>query len=459
MSSDAQSTTSNDWSERFSETLVAARARSRDFLQAQQERLDHLEEEIRQQVAELDEVRQENDTSEARSDTLAQRLSELDGQTARLLDHRSLLLTQQEVMLTSREQAFADHEARAAILTERATELTTLEEQVARTKEESEHAEAEWHALREQLQTEQGERQRIDEQLQHQQQSADTAAAEMAQTLERLRQERDEQNAKLVELETHAGDASQASDDLKQLRQERDALRTQLTAAESRASESHSSSDPSAAAQIDELNRRFETAVEDARKLKQCNAEMEEELLAQRSRGPTASEAPSQHFDWESQKKRLIASLDGGDDSQAAAEERTTVEGTVQITDQIIAEKDRELRALRDQLANQSAAPAIDGAAAADAAQVLDQDDMIQQERDKLRQMQEEQLEKQRKAEIELAVERAKVARERASVDEQIAEHKLRDKAAAEGKETSDEGGEAPRGRWLSRLGLQDLDD
>ena len=85
---------------------------------------------------------------------------------------------------------------------------------------------------------------------------------------------------------------------------------------------------------------------------------------------------------------------------------------------------------------------------------LLDQDELIAHERDNLKQLQEEWKDKLRKAEVELSVERAKIARERADMQGQ-----LKQLEQAKDKESTQPGNgdsKPSRGNWLSRLGLKD---
>ena len=91
--------------------------------------------------------------------------------------------------------------------------------------------------------------------------------------------------------------------------------------------------------------------------------------------------------------------------------------------------------------------------------QILDQDEIVQQERESLKRLQAEWEEKLRQAEIDISVERAKLARQRAEVEERL--RSLEEKGGATQSEPSDsaEPQKPARGRWLSRLGLKDSDD
>jgi hypothetical protein len=140
--------------------------------------------------------------------------------------------------------------------------------------------------------------------------------------------------------------------------------------------------------------------------------------------------------------------------------DRLSIESTIRITDEVVASKDREIADLRSRM-HEPAAMAGGGANAAAVADLLDRDEVIQAERAKLNQLQDEWREKLRHAEIEASLERAKLARERADLDERIRAFEAQRAAfAASGNASTDVAVTKPQsGRWLSRLGLKDNDD
>ena len=127
--------------------------------------------------------------------------------------------------------------------------------------------------------------------------------------------------------------------------------------------------------------------------------------------------------------------------------------------DEIVAERDREIEELKQLLHSQSEVHSSVAVGAAALGEIFDKDAVIQEEREKLCQLQSEWKEKLRQAELELSVERAKVARERTKLDEQ--RRALDERAANAGSEadptsTAAREKEPRRGRWLARLGLKD---
>ena len=132
------------------------------------------------------------------------------------------------------------------------------------------------------------------------------------------------------------------------LKQRRAELLLRVAAAEASAAKT---SQPAATDdQAYELQRRFEMAVEDMRAYKHRVAELEEQL-AQR---PQAVEkrAAGSPMNWADQKAAMLASLEtdmAGTDQQSV-DNRLTVEGAVRITDEVVAEKEREIEQLKRQM-------------------------------------------------------------------------------------------------------------
>ncbi|MFO0791812.1 MAG: hypothetical protein U0805_20310 [Pirellulales bacterium] len=214
--------------------------------------------------------------------------------------------------------------------------------------------------------------------------------------------------------------------------------------------------DPDVEQQMSDLQRRFEMAVEDVRDLKTKNAKLEAKLAAARESG-VAPSGDSSGMDWESQKRRLLASLEGqhGEDADfLAAEERASIQGTIDITDAVIAEKDREIAALVSEL--QAAREHHDHAPAAvddsHVHELLDTDEVIAQHRLRAQEHEHEMERMLRAAELELSIERAKIAREKVELEELRATlEQQRQRYESTGGKPS-EG--PPKRRWLSKLGI-----
>ena len=140
-------------------------------------------------------------------------------------------------------------------------------------------------------------------------------------------------------------------------------------------------------------------------------------------------------------------------------QEHLTIDGTIRITDTIVQEKDREIRELKQLLNEQSQSVGTMAVGAAALGGILDSDEIIRQQRERLAQLQDEWETKMRQAEIDISMERAKLARERADLEE--VQRSLEDQRQARRPAVEDGDTTKPsspqRGRWLSRLGLRKI--
>jgi len=294
------------------------------------------------------------------------------------------------------------------------------------------------------------------EQLAHESHESTAGDPELGERVELLERE-------VRRLEQLKRDSEQALEEarvvLAELEEERRALRIRLEQAEQQAAGA-SPAVPGDAEETERLHRRLELAMQEIKELKSSN----EQLLDQVQRSPAArTTAVANQFDWESQKRRLLEQLESNFDASQPdqAKERLRCEEVIRTTDRIIAEKDRQIEELQRQLADQPApvavAPPPDNHAAA--AELLDADELIRTERERLAKLQGEWQEKLRQAEVEVSIERAKLARERLQLEEKL--RMLQSKAGSEGEAGGGNDGKGgSRGRWLTRLGLRgDKDD
>lgn len=288
---------------------------------------------------------------------------------------------------------------------------------------------------------------------QSQQQAAEREVLELRDKIAALQSEHQ------AELDRAGQAAPQAADsgELLKLKAERDSLKKRLTAAEAKAADAKTTggkADEAEQRKRDDLQRRFEMAVEEVRELKRANSELESKLKAKGSGAAPALGGGG--LDWEAQKQKLLASLEADDDDdEETVEERASIEATIRITDEVVAQKDREIAALKQQLEDAGGGSGADLAAVAS---LLDSDEIIRQEREKLAQAQAEWREKIGQAEIEISVQRAKIARERTEIDEKARQFQIDQDNRPMNADGSDSG-KPTRGRWLARLGLKDLDE
>ncbi len=267
------------------------------------------------------------------------------------------------------------------------------------------------------------------------------------QDLQRLR-------ARLAELEQDLArrpESNQAdSAELVALRAERNALSAQVQELERRPT---AQIDPNVEQQLADLQRRFELAVEDVREFKTKNAKLESQLAAAGNQPRTQPDTGG--TDWESQKRRLLASLEEGAETNPTPvqkQQRITIEGTIEMTDAVVAEKDRQITELQAQLLAASDGAIGDAERNRKVNDLVDADEVIVEHRKRIRELQRETEDKLRAAELELSVERAKMARQRAELDELKSdlETKQHEFEATGGSPVS---GKLQR-RWRSKLGL-----
>lgn len=293
------------------------------------------------------------------------------------------------------------------------------------------------------------------------QQSNDMSNDGLLAELEQMRSERQTLLAKLREAELNqAGSQTQAAE-LRALEAERDGLAAKLATAEQHAHAAEEKLTQQAAFEDDpqriaELQKRMEMAIEDVRSLKRKNAELEASLdKARRSSGSSHDAGDVGGGSWEAMKQKMLAQLES-QDSGLEPNDRREIEATLRRTDEIVAAKEREIADLRELLEQQSNQVGDLAVGAAAIAQIMDHDELILQERERLQHAQDEWREKLKQAEIDISLERARLARERTELMEK--QHSL-DKQTAQNAPTPD-GKPAEkvtsRGRWLTRLGLKD---
>lgn len=210
--------------------------------------------------------------------------------------------------------------------------------------------------------------------------------------------------------------------------------------------------------EIDQENQRLLSALERAEAelsdLRQQNTELAAKIAqqttdsasAENSRGTGSQELLS----WEERKKMILQQLEmeTQQESDGFQEQKLEVQKIIESTEAEISRRDREIEELRAIVQTQS--DARDGLAigAAGVAQILDADELILAERQKLREIQQQWEAKLRQAEIDLSMERAKLARERAEIEAQ----KSQIPASTSPSASTDKN----QRRWMDFLGLKE---
>lgn len=172
---------------------------------------------------------------------------------------------------------------------------------------------------------------------------------------------------------------------------------------------------------------------------------------------------PAGPLDWESLKRQLLSQMEEDsrlesedeDEIAAAESERIEISQIIAQTDALLQDKDRQIAELEALLHGQSANLGAVAVGAAAIAEMLDHDELVRQEREELQRLQADWHDKLRKAELEISIERAKIARERMALEEKLREQERTSlRATLDSKEAGGTGNQ--KGRWLARLGLLD---
>lgn len=377
------------------------------------------------------------ETSDRSQAELNERIGELESQLAESAKtHQQQLaeanekLQAQQAAVEAEEGRAADNERESAAWAEERAQLIAERNQIASTLEA---VSQELAATRESQET-----------LDELQGKFDLALADVRQ----LRQ----QNAELEQELAHRPQQSQDnSAEFTALREECEALQNQVRELESRPP---ATGDEAGSQEMADLQRRFEMAVEDVRQLRADNEQLEEKL-AQRPQAAPASGGGEEK--WEDLKRKLLMSLEDetGEMSDSRQEERASIEHTIRITDDVVASKDREILDLKQQLEANEVATTQESVDRESLENAADCDEYIQQQRQKLAEMEHTLTEKLRKTEMELSLERAKIAREQSELaDWRIELESLRDSLPLKGGEGGTNTGGGGKGRWFSKLGL-----
>lgn len=483
-----------------------------DRLARETETLESLKEELAARQSEWEQLRQraakqqdalaeqfqrQQEELERRHGELARRQAEIDRAETRLHQDRQTLelvrgehQAQLEQLATKREQLAAEQ-----------AELDAQREKLAAAQSETEgqrrriarEFKAQHAAHLKELDRRRAELERRDtaqqEELQRQLETAQRRQGELSAELETLRggeaklsgdlksgrQRESQLTAELESLRDKCGELEKAlaqesgagKVDPRQLQEsqaERDALLERLAETELRLTETERRLAEASRGGGDQakkdLQRRYDMAMEDLRELKAKNAKLQEKLS--RASSATATAAPaSDGLDWEAQKQRILDSLesDFGEEDEEQQAERVKIEEVIQATDEVLADKDVEIAELKQLLENQSTSVGSMVVGAAALGEILDNDAIIQEERESLKRMQQEWEEKLRKAEVEISVERAKIARGRAELEEKIRILEKKGLMEEAEKGETDKSGKPVRGRWLAQLGLKDDND
>ncbi len=209
---------------------------------------------------------------------------------------------------------------------------------------------------------------------------------------------------------------------------------------------------------IDDLRKRLIRTEQEL----QDRLEQNSDLAAQVAKHQvvTSGHTPHVNFDqqslsWEERKKLIMLqleeeSVETGGDSPRQIQSRLEIEAVLTTTATEIDKRDAEIAELQAIIEHQSDTRQGVAIGAAAFAQAFDADEVIQQERQKLKEIQLEWEGKLRQAEIDVSLERAKLARERIELEHQLeATERDRDTVARQAEPSR-------KRKWLEHLGLKD---
>ena len=164
--------------------------------------------------------------------------------------------------------------------------------------------------------------------------------------------------------------------------------------------------------QREELAQRERAISQRQGELGAAESRLQQQFVAARaSAAMSTGGAPLGRSSWEVEKGRILAALESETDSEDAVEvgARLQLEEIIATTDRLVADKDREVAELQSLLASQSGNFGDVAVGAAAVGQLLDQDTVVQQQRETLQRLQEQWMEKLRQAEIDISRERAQL--------------------------------------------------
>ncbi len=205
---------------------------------------------------------------------------------------------------------------------------------------------------------------------------------------------------------------------------------------------------------IRQLENALQSSEQSTDELSQENRHLRNQIsaMSSESRRITPTSSSPDNMSWDDRKKLLMIELDGetnGNESQDhGVSDPDALAHLIQSSQIEIERRDREIEELKKLLASQSNTISAGVSMEAERSKVLDADEIIQQERGRLRTIQAELDDKLRKAEIDLSLERARLARDRQLVEER--QQALKNQTAEADSNTPG----VKKRNWLASLGL-----
>ncbi len=235
--------------------------------------------------------------------------------------------------------------------------------------------------------------------------------------------------------------------------------------------------DPAMAAECEQLRDRVYELENEVAELQSQNSDLASQVASSSVR-QTVSDASSGCNDalsWEERKKLILQQMEedtfDADSFVSSMQDKTGNDGEspsgfvehlhaeLEARQADLASRDeeiRELRCLLDQQSETRGGGVAIGAAAI--AQMIDADELVSEERERLQLLQVEWEEKFRQGEIEASLERAKLSRERQELAKKQTELEEQLEHLRRESRQDEEAGSSSSRRWLVKLGLSDND-
>ncbi len=203
--------------------------------------------------------------------------------------------------------------------------------------------------------------------------------------------------------------------------------------------------------QVDQLRSQLLESRREAVELRMQSNDLGSRLA--KFHGPALGQK-SETLSWEQRKQALLQQLEAETHADAPCDPRKVleIERILEQTTGEIERRDQEISDLKVLIEHQSIAHDGMSIGVAAVAQMMESDSLIVAERLRLKELRDEWEQKQRQAEIEMSMERAKLARERVEIQEKTQRYEDNNPPQTEAEKQM--GKTRSRGNWLARLGL-----
>lgn len=334
-----------------------------------------------------------------------------------------------EQELADAKQEVEDQRRRLADLDGKLAEHHAMAAEHAELSETCRKLQEQFHELENEVATLQTEKGELEEQLSSRDQEMESLRQETAEArdeLSRCREELEQTSDSMRNELTYAQDALQLA------KENEVELQAKLESASTGEGDNVSESE------VEEL---LSVARQELEDLRNQNSDLAAQLAKQQvlqSNSAAQAECDEANLSWEDRKRLIMQQFQ---DEEESSPNRIEMEQVIASTERELEKREEKIAELQNKLEESNNAPPED----TEHDEAIDQDEIIQREREKLKSIQEEWEQKLRQAEIDLSMERAKLARERTELESA--------KAEKQPEEKPDKGRTR---KWLDHLGLRE---